>query len=188
MTTEQLKIWQSQFGEEYTERAKIDVNARTRTFRETLRGIDIHGVLEVGCGKGDNLAALTNLGYRAIGVDPLQFAVDKAREAGLIVFKSDCFRLQFLDSSFGLVLSCGMLMHVASDDLNRAVKELWRVSSQYLLVAEYYAAEETVIPYRGHDNFLFKRDYGFIGEIVRGGIWGKSDGFDDLHWWLFNKK
>lgn len=42
-------------------------------------------VLDVGCGTGDFLAALRELGWRVAGVDPIQDATELARERGLDV-------------------------------------------------------------------------------------------------------
>ncbi len=87
-----------------------------------------------------------------------------------------------------------VLIHVSLSDLPRALNEIYRVSSHYLLAIEYFAEEETVIHYRDHDDLLWKRD--FLGhyqtqfpdlDLVRQGYWGPEDGFDRAHWWLLEK-
>ena len=69
---------------------------------------------------------------------------------------------------------------------------------RYLLVAEYYNPSPVTIPYRGHENRLFKRD--FAGEILEkypsmtlidyGFAYRNDPSFpqDDITWFLLEKK
>jgi hypothetical protein len=82
------------------------------------------------------------------------------------------------------------------DDLPSIYDTMARLSQRYVLVAEYYNPTPVVVPYRGQDSALFKRD--FAGEIIdrcrlhladygfhyrRDNLWPG----DDLTWFLLEK-
>lgn len=186
---EELKIWSSLFGEEWTDQTTINRTDRFVSFYRLLGWLDIENILEVGCGKGDNLLTLSPLGhYKLVGLDALRYACLKARKYGLEVVVGDCLNMPFCDSSFDLVFTCGVLMHIPPEDMPQAADELWRVSKKYILVIEYYSQNEQAIPWRGYERLLWKRDYGKIfPNLIRTGFLGKDDGFDDCTWWLWRK-
>jgi len=188
MNTKQLNIWQSKFGQEWTDRNMVSPSLRVSAFQQIIPD-DVASILEIGCGAGHNLIALSWLhDYTLVGIDPLDYAVAKARGYDLDVVLGDCFNIPFRDGAFDLVFTCGVLMHVAPEDLTRAAQEIGRVTRKYILVIEYYSEEEQVIPHRGHDNFLFKRDYSkLFPNCVGGGFLGKEKGFDNCNYWLFKK-
>ncbi len=190
MKTAQLEVWEGKFGEEYTDRAIVDVSARKGTFEKLLMGIPapVETILEVGCGKGDNLTALKELGYIASGVEPLHYALVRALEKGHRVFPGSCFNIPFRDEEVDLTFTAGVLMHVIPEDMRRAVQELWRVTKKFLLIIEYYAPEELSIIYRGHEDLLWKRDYSIWGKnLIKTGQLDKASGFDNCTYWLFQK-
>lgn len=197
--TEQLKIWQSDFGDAYTDRNPGDWRKRNAAFQVMLEGLSIGSVLEVGCNRGQNLIVMSELlGDRCelAGVEPNEYAlgIAKASARNSRIVQGDAFDLEFKDGYFDLVMTACVLIHVSLSDLPRALNEIYRVSSHYLLAIEYFAEEETVIQYRDHNNLLWKRD--FLGhyqtqfpdlDLVRQGYWGPEDGFDRTHWWLLEK-
>ena len=90
-----------------------------------------------------------------------------------------------------------MLIHINPDELNNVYDKLVKSCSKYLLVAEYYNPSPVTIPYRGHINRLFKRD--FAGEIMDrhpgmkiidyGFSYRRDPKFpqDDITWFLMEK-
>ena len=82
--------------------------------------------------------------------------------------------------------------------MNSVYDKLVKTCKKYLLVAEYYSLSPVSVPYRGHQNKLFKRD--FAGEIMKkhptmklidyGFIYRKDPKFplDDITWFLMEKK
>ena len=66
--------------------------------------------------------------------------------------------------TWDLVLVKGVLIHINPDMLPDVYDSLVAACSRYLLVAEYYNPSPVAIPYRGHSDRLFKRD--FAGEIM----------------------
>lgn len=84
-------------------------------------------VLDVGCGAGQFLAAMTNLGIPATGLDLSQTAVDAAASnSGAIVLKHDANEpWPFADRSFHAVTMFDVIEHLARYET--ALAEAWRV-------------------------------------------------------------
>lgn len=194
--TTQLENWTEAFGDDYTERNVVDWHDRVAGFGEILNELPVGSVLEVGCNRGHNLRALAHLlpDAKITGVEPNAQARNLAAIAGCAILRGDAFDLPVADGAYELVFTAGVLIHVAPDDLSRALDEIHRAASRYVLAIEYFAETETVIPYRGRDDLLWKRNFAehyrsrFADlQIVREGYLGADSGFDRCHWWLFEK-
>lgn len=196
--TEQLDVWKGDFGTGYTDRNQLDWRRRVPAFRRMVEGLALGRVLEVGCNRGHNLVALREvLGPRTelVGVEPNPHARELAQATGAAqAVAGDIYRLPFPDGDFDLVFTAGVLIHLALADLPRALAELHRCSRRYLLAVEYYAAEETTIPYRGSDSLLWKRDFlkhyqtAFPDlKLLASGLWNEAGVWDDCTWWLLEK-
>lgn len=197
MTT-QLRAWEGDFGKAYTDRNAPDWRARVPAFRQMVGALPVRRVLEVGCNRGHNLVALAEVlgGSDLVGIEPNEHALALARKSTIHAgfLQGTVFDLPFKDRSFDLVFTAGVLIHVPAADLPAALKELHRVSRRYLLAIEYYAERETVIPYRGRNDLLWKRDFrgAYLAQfpglgVVESGYWAPEQGFDRAHWWLFEK-
>jgi pseudaminic acid biosynthesis-associated methylase len=194
--TEQLDAWKGDFGKGYTDRNRLDWRRRVPAFRRMVEGLELRRVLEVGCNRGHNLAALRDVlgtGVQLVGVEPNPYARERA-EAGDIV-DGDIFKLPFPDGDFDLVFTAGVLIHIALNDLPAAMAELYRCSRRYLLAVEYFAPEETTIHYRGSDHLLWKRDFlkhyqaRFPDlKLLGTGHWNEPGVWDDCTWWLLEKQ
>ena len=72
------------------------------------------------------------------------------------------------------------------------------MSKKYILIGEYFNRTPVSIKYRNKQDLLFKNDFGKIflenykvKLLDYGFLWGKiydTAGFDDVTWWLFEKK
>ncbi len=99
-------------------------------------------------------------------------------------------------ASVDLAFECGVLIHVSPDDLLRSYQEIHPVSRAYVLSIEYFCQKPQTIPYRGHSERLFKRDFGRfwlknfsdLDVVDYGFFWKPITGLDDVTWWLFGKK
>jgi len=69
-------------------------------------------LLEVGCGSGDLLAGMRDLGWTARGVDFDPAAVEVARRRGLDVREGDLASCRFPDASFDAVAMVHLVEHV----------------------------------------------------------------------------
>ena len=196
---DQLKIWKGDFGKAYTWRNTIDWRTRVRAFEKMLEGLPVEMLLEVGCNRGHNLIALSHLVEDPrviVGIEPNRVALDQARKASdrVKVLPASAFALPFKECCFDLVFTAGVLIHIPLPQLPDAISEIYRVSSRYILAIEYYAEQETALMYRGYEKLLWKRDFlksykeQFSDlKLIRSGLWGLEDGFDQTKWWLLEK-
>ena len=81
--------------------------------------------------------------------------------------------------------------------LPTAYERLYAGSSRFILVAEYYSPKPVSVPYRGHNDCLFKRD--FAGEMLERYadlslidykfVYRRDPKFpqDDISWFLMKK-
>ena len=103
--------------------------------------------------------------------------------------------IDFPNGTADLAFTSGVLIHIHPDDLLVSCREIHRCARRYIACAEYFAQRPETIPYRGHGDVLFKRDFGtfwmdnfpdlrFLG---CGFAWKRMTGLDDLTWWLFEK-
>lgn len=165
--------------------------------REILRRItnpilpDLRQVLEVGCGRGENLEAWWPEA-EAVGVEPNQQARKQALDRGYIVENAEATRLPFGDGEFDLAFTAGVLIHLNPHDLDLALSELHRVSRKYLLAVEYPARYPLAVEYRGAKEGIWKRNYGheymdrFPLDLIDNGS-GMLWPFDGCAWWLLRK-
>jgi len=91
----------------------------------------------------------------------------------------------------------GVLIHINPEMLSSVYEKLYQASSRFVLVCEYYNPSPVEIPYRGHTDRLFKRD--FAGEMMEkysdltlidyGFAYRRDPAFpqDDITWFLMEK-
>jgi ubiquinone/menaquinone biosynthesis C-methylase UbiE len=89
-------------------------------------------VLEVGCGTGRNIEYLTDLGLDAVGVEPVDELIKKARSKSTIrndqVIKSPYEKIPLADSSFENVIF--MSSFGFATDKQAAIREAFRIASR----------------------------------------------------------
>jgi pseudaminic acid biosynthesis-associated methylase len=199
--TPQEKFWSGEFGDEYTERNTGAGwhAANLAMFSRVLdRTNDVSSVLELGANRGLNLRAIGELLPEAklAGVEINAAAAAELRTwGGAEVIEGSIFSFA-ADGEYDLTFTKGVLIHINPDRLADAYDVLVQASRRYVLVAEYYNPTPVAVPYRGHEDRLFKRD--FAGELmdrhnlklVDYGFWYHRDpNFpqDDLTWFLLEK-
>ena len=202
-STDQEAFWAGDFGTEYIARNRGDalLAANLSFFSRSLRQVPtISSCVEFGPNIGMNLRALQLLrpGLDAFGVEINEQACQQLAE----VIGSDRVLhtsiLEFQpDRSWELALIKGVLIHLNPDVLPSAYDKLVDATDRFLLVAEYYNPSPVAIPYRGHTDRLFKRD--FAGELMDrhpdvrlidyGFAYHRDPAFpqDDITWFLMEK-
>jgi pseudaminic acid biosynthesis-associated methylase len=168
--TEQEHFWATDFGNEYVARNKganiiasnlalfSKILAHTRT---------IGSVIEFGANIGLNLIALNQLLPKAhlAAVEINQTAVVELQQNLPQVQLYHQSILNFVpEQTFDLVLIKGVLIHINPDKLPQVYDILYQSSQRYICISEYYNPSPVTIPYRGHSDKLFKRD--FAGEML----------------------
>jgi SAM-dependent methyltransferase len=107
------------------------VLAPTDLLDEMLGAVRGRDVLDVGCGGGWLVRRLAAAGARAVGVDPLPEALERAREedpdGAARYVAAGAQALPFEDASFDAVVFFNSLHHVPPADLDGALREARRV-------------------------------------------------------------
>ena len=202
--TEQESFWAGEFGTAYIDRNKGDklLAANLDFFVKSLRAArGIQSCMEFGANIGMNLRALKLL-HPAQAQFGVEINVDAARQLGAFISPQHVFEGSILayqpEKTFDLVLIKGVLIHINPDELPTVYDRLYKSTGKYLMVAEYYNPAPVAIPYRGHSDRLFKRD--FAGELLDnysdlslvdyGFAYRRDPNFpqDDITWFLMQKK
>ena len=119
-----------------------------------------HSILEVGCGFGRNIKfLLENHDFdNIVGVDFSRSMLARARRVyGISSSRLTCAdanNLPFADNSFDCVFTMGLLMHVPTDRVEKALDEIVRTSRKDIIIMEqWYAAGGKI------NRFTFQHDY-----------------------------
>ncbi len=201
--TEQEEFWQGNFGDEYVDRNQSDILLASNTsfFSKVFsRTGKIDSIMEFGCNIGMNLKAIRTLlpESNLSGIEINKRAVDDLNKwkGKVHVIEGSILDIE-LDTRFDLTLIKGVLIHINPERLNDVYTRLYNFSDKYICIAEYYNPTPVTIPYRGHDNRLFKRD--FAGELMSkysdlelvdyGFLYQNDPIFpqDDITWFLMKK-
>jgi len=202
--TEQEFFWAGEFGTEYIKRnqsGKLLASNLALFVRALTATRELASCIEFGANVGMNLKAL-----KLLFPEQEQHAVEiNARAAAeLRTFLPEehvhqASLLEFAPSrTWDLVLIKGVLIHIQPDFLPNVYDLLYRATGRYLLVCEYYNPTPVSVPYRGHADRLFKRD--FCGELLDhhddlqlidyGFAYHRDANFaqDDINWFLLGKR
>lgn len=201
--TEQEKFWAENFGNEYIERnqgAQLLASNLSFFSKALAQAGQIKSCLEFGANIGMNLRALKLL-YPSIQLQGIEINKQAAEELSNILGAENIFNGSIFDKNAllkaELSLIKGVLIHINPEMLQTVYQKLYEASSKYILIAEYYNPSPVVIPYRGHSDRLFKRD--FAGEFLDkfpdtelvdyGFAYRKDPSFpqDDITWFLLKK-
>lgn len=206
--TEQEAFWSGEFGNHYIERNECTKEALASAIgffskiMDRARGMD--SVIEFGANVGINLKAIRTLlpSIKPAAIEINQQAAARLREdpffeKGIEVFEESILEYR-TDKVYDMALICGVLIHINPKELSVVYEKLYHSSRKYICIAEYYNPTPVEIPYRGHTEKLFKRD--FAGEfmdrypdcsLVDYGFQYHRDPYfpkDDVTWFLLEKK
>jgi pseudaminic acid biosynthesis-associated methylase len=201
--TEQEAFWAGDFGDDYTKRniGAQWVASNLALFTKVLaRTENVHSVLELGANLGLNLRAIRQLlpqaDLAAVEINA-KAAAELKRLGGITVHHKSILDFQPRKPS-DLVLIKGVLIHLNPDKLSQVYDLMHAASARYICLAEYYNPSPVAIPYRGHTDRLFKRD--FAGELMKrhadlrlldyGFVYHGDTNHpqDDITWFLLEKR
>jgi spore coat polysaccharide biosynthesis protein SpsF len=202
--TDQEAFWAGDFGTEYIQRNQGDalLASNLAFFAKALhQAKGFKTCIEFGANIGMNLKALKLL-HPGLDAHAIEINADAAQVLGKVIPANQVHNQSILDFSpsqqWDLTLIKGVLIHLNQEVLPQVYDKLFAACSQYLLVAEYYNPVPVAIPYRGHSDRLFKRD--FVGEMMErhpqlqlidyGFAYRRDPNFpqDDITWFLMEKK
>jgi pseudaminic acid biosynthesis-associated methylase len=192
------ELWSGQFGNAYVDRNNRVGDVRGPFWSEILQTFPTRRALEVGCNLGANLRWVVDKlpPGETYGIDINQKAIQTlhAEFPGVNALVAPARELPFRDCWFDLVVTMGVLIHQPPEILPVVMSEIVRCARRWVLCGEYFADQPTEVPYRGETGALFKRDFGatyqqlFPGLVLRKkGFLSRSDGWDDVTYWVFEK-
>jgi pseudaminic acid biosynthesis-associated methylase len=201
--TEQEQFWAGSFGSEYIERNKSAeyLASNLNFFSKALqRAGQPNSILEFGANIGMNLRAIRLL-FPSIEAKAIEINPTAAAELKSWLGESNVFEGSIFDYSspqkVDVALIKGVLIHINPDMLQHVYEKLYTASNKFILICEYYNPSPVAIPYRGHTDRLFKRD--FAGEMLEkysdlqlidyGFCYKRDPAFpqDDVTWFLLSK-
>jgi pseudaminic acid biosynthesis-associated methylase len=201
--TEQEAFWAGEFGNSYIGRNTFEDSVRRKLalWAQVLRHIPtLDSVIEFGANVGINLRALQILvpHIRASAIEINQTAVNGLKQLSL----EEVYHQSILDyqptKSYDLSFTSGVLIHINPDFLPQIYQKLYQASSRHICICEYYNPTPIEVPYRGHREKLFKRD--FAGELLDrfpdleltayGFVYRRDphSPLDDVNWFLLQKR
>lgn len=202
--TPQESFWAGEFGNEYIQRNQGSelLASNLNFFTQCLqRAKPLNSCLELGANIGMNLKAFqllfpkielagVEINAEAHTVLEELLGKDKAVLSSIFDFQSE--------ELYDLTMTKGVLIHIHPEKLPLVYEKLYHYSKRYILIAEYYNPSPVVIPYRGEDDRLFKRD--FAGDFLEkypdthlvdyGFAYRRDPVFpqDDISWFLIEKE
>lgn len=201
--TEQEAFWAGAFGSQYISRNQSEqlLASNLHFFSKALqRAGKVGSCIEFGANIGMNLRALKLL-YPGLDARAVEINPDAAKILGELIGPEQVFQGSIFDYAptppADVALIKGVLIHINPDMLGAVYRKLYEASRRYVLVAEYYNPAPVAIPYRGHSDRLFKRD--FAGEMLEqfpdlklvdyGFAYRRDPAFpqDDITWFLLEK-
>ncbi len=97
-----------------------------------LDNLDFDSILDVGCAKGWAVYQLTKVGKKSQGIEITRLGVESAKQLGRNVKQGNILNMYNIkDNSFDVTMTTDVLEHLHIDDIDKAIKNLIRVSSKY---------------------------------------------------------
>ncbi len=202
--SEQEKFWANTYADDYIlKNSKFDSKLGSEAWKKMLQKTEgIRCYLECGCNIGRNIEQIKLILPEAIPsiieISEPAFNFVTSRHEFQNAFNGSILDSQMDKSIFDLVFTMGVLIHINPAQLVEHMAKIYEYSSKYVLIGEYFNRTPLSIEYQGEDDKLFKRDFGklfienFDAKLIDYGfLWGHiydAAGFDDITWWLFEKR
>lgn len=202
-STPQEAFWAGEFGDDYIGRNQGDelLASNLDFFAKALRMAGRpNSCVELGANIGMNLKAIKLL-HPAVSLRGVEINPQAAKQLADVIGQENVELSSIFDwqpsNPCDLSMIKGVLIHLNPERLKDAYDRLYRASSRFILIAEYYNPSPVAINYRGHQDRLFKRD--FAGEMLDlypdlalrdyGFAFHRDPAFpqDDITWFLLEK-
>jgi pseudaminic acid biosynthesis-associated methylase len=201
--TQQETFWAGKFGDEYIARnASAALLGSNVSFLARMLGHcqQSKSLIEFGANIGMNLRAIRVL-RPELELDAIEINETAVKELRAWGGANQIHHGSILDfqpaRTWDIALIKGVLIHINPDFLPQVYESLFRASTRYILIVEYYNPTPVELVYRGHAGKLFKRD--FAGELLDkypslrvldyGFVWRRDPVFpqDDPTWFVLEK-
>lgn len=206
--TKEVKLWQSDFGDNYVDRNQIteeNIVARINLYQGSLNTISEENakyvpgsILEVGAGQGANLMAIKRLfdthgfKHQLLAMEPNKKAYAELKKNVPGVIKVDNFG-QLANGEIDLILTHGVLIHIHPDELLGMMKNIYAKSRRYIICTEYFSVEPREVLYHG-EQALWTRDFGAMWLdnfklrcVCYVFSWKRMTGLDNVTTWVMEK-
>ncbi len=139
--------YDTDFWNKYTDENESNYNQEYAKFIHNLAiSLKSNSVLEVGCNSGNDLKVFPE-NFEVHGIDLNEHALDIARKK-LPSFKfknGSISNIPFEDSSIDFVFTHYLLNYIPEQEMEKAIKELFRVSRKYILTCELFDENESAL-------------------------------------------
>jgi pseudaminic acid biosynthesis-associated methylase len=204
MNNEQEAFWAGEFGAGYIQRNRSEglLAANLALFSRALQRAGApRSCLELGANIGLNLSALQSL-FPGQEQHAVEINAEAHAELCKVLAPEHAWLGPIADfpatRTWELVLTKTVLIHINPEQLPAVYDRIHALSSRWILIAEYYNPAPVAIPYRGHSERLYKRD--FAGDLLQrfpslrlvdyGFVYHGDPAFpqDDITWFLLEKR
>jgi pseudaminic acid biosynthesis-associated methylase len=195
-TTNNEKLWASDFGDAYTDRNEMFPYAkRWQFFKGIIEDYIIKSILEVGCNTGFNLGIMKTWmpdprNIWGCDINERNIAQARQRWPDIQTCYASGFDLPFRDGYFDLVFTSGVLIHQKPTEVEAMMQEIIRVSGKYVMAIEYWTETFQEIKYRGGPGTAFSGPFGDVYEkryglrTVASGHLDRDEGWDNCNFWI----
>jgi len=145
---------------QYTEENKANIQNEFSKFIYFLSlGLGAKKICEAGCNIGNNLSRFPE-NFDVLGIDMNKNAIEEAKKRfpNFSFKQTDIKQTGLTDSSFDLVFTRGVLIHISTSDLDKVMKELFRISKKWILNFEYFGEDGKMIKWKRGDDLLWYRN------------------------------
>lgn len=203
---DQENFWKNQYSKEYINKnSNFNKQLSVQGWNEIVKKIDAPDtILECGANIGRNIEALNYIfplaSKTAIEISPDAASMLREKFDNLNVLNTSILKSSIEKKYYDLTFTMGVLIHIHPDNLLANLKKIISSTKRYLVVGEYFNRTPVSLSYQGEDEKLFKCDFGkeilenFSDELSLvdyGFLWGHiydEAGFDDITWWVFERK
>jgi pseudaminic acid biosynthesis-associated methylase len=203
---EQEKFWEKSYSKKYIEKnSNFNNDLLIKGWKEILKNISApRNILECGANIGRNIEGLNHI-YPDAAKTAIEISADASKilrnkYSDLNVINSSILESKIENDSFDLSFTMGVLIHIHPNDLKQNLEKVILSSKRYVVIGEYFNRTPVSLTYQGEEEKLFKRDFGKfalenfsdqINLLDHGFLWGHlydEGGFDDITWWVFERK
>lgn len=205
LNSEQEEFWAKTYADEYIKKnSEFDHKLGSEGWMKMLQKTQgmVSNYLECGCNIGRNINQIMHVLPDAkpsiIEISEPAFSFVNANYELKHAYNGSILSSDLEKENFDLVFTIGVLIHINPDQLIDHMNKMFVYSKKYILIGEYFNRTPMSIEYQGESEKLFKRDFGrlFLENfgvklLDYGFLWGyiyDAAGFDDITWWLFEKR
>lgn len=149
------KLWN-----EYTDDNKGQIQQELSKFIYYLSiGLGSKSICECGCNVGNNLSSFPS-DYDVHGVDLNAYALEKAKKRypSFHFQQANISNTSHSDSSFDLVFTRGVLIHIQENEVDNVLNELMRISKKWILNLEYHGDDGMMIKWKRGNDLVWYRN------------------------------